>query len=347
LPQNIEYSGGGFLKYTKHCLLLAVLVVGFTCRINALTVGNTNKIELNELSFDLNLYADTRISEFNFQPLVFSANSSTEAGIPTIRYTSEQMDVDIKISPRQQYAASAWLVTVKATCKQDVYLHDVYLSMDNADSPITASLKGPEAIKSGDLSQNRNIIPFTDKAVEYSQPNGKFWIVASNYAECMGVEALTANRIVLYDYKGHFFRKYVQGGTWQQMRDTMYIPDGGSQEWSFLLFSEKPLLLDINRWPGNNQAALCITNDADGETLPRLKAVYEGSNNPANPKYYTKGFFARNIPVSNTVFGTNQANLGDMWSVIQAHGNTIGYHTFTGNADQRSLPNHAEKRLGL
>jgi len=313
--------------------MLAMLMVVFVSRINALTIENTNRITLDDLSFDLNLYADTRISEFTFEPLDFTISSSIEDGNPTITYSSEQMDVDIKFAPRTQYMASAWLVSVKATCKQDVYLHDVYLSMDNADNPISASLKGTDAINSRNSEQNKNVIAFTNKVVEYSNARGSYWIIASNYAECEGVEGLVSNRIVLYDYKGHFFRHYVQGGTWEQMRDTMYIPAGGSQEWSFLLFSQKPLLLDINRWPGNNLAALCITNDADSESLVRLQAVYEGSNNPANPKYYTKGFFARNIPVSNSVFGFNQASLGDIWSAIQAHGNTIGYHTYAGTAD--------------
>ncbi len=90
---------------------------------------------------------------------------------------------------------------------------------------------------------------------------------------------------------------------------------------------------DFNRWPGDNRAALCITNDADSENLKRLKAVYEGSSNSASPKYYSMGFFARNIPVSNTVFGMNQNTLGEMWTTIMNNGNTIGYHTYAGALD--------------
>jgi hypothetical protein len=314
-------------------MLLVILLTAIVCQVHGLTVEGASRVNLNGLSFDLNLYADTRIAEFTYQPLDFSVSSAKSSGIYTLTYTSAEMDVVVSISPRQQYSSSAWLFSINANCKQDLYLHDVYLSMDEVGTPFSATLKGVEAIMAGDPGKNLNIISFRDKAVEYSGQAGKFWIVASNYAECEGVEVLSANRIVLYDYKGHFFRKYVQGGTWEQLRDTMYKPEGGTHKWAFLLFTEQPILLSINRWPADKKAALCITNDADSESLNRLKAVFEGSNNPDNPKYYTQGFFARKIPVSNTVFGFNQSILGDMWTSIKEQGNSIGYHTYSGTAD--------------
>jgi hypothetical protein len=265
--------------------------------------------------------------------LNFDTSASTDDGITNIIYSSPQMDVRLSFYPRDQYEAAAWLVSVNASCKEELYLHDVYLAMDPVDAPIIADLKGIEAINSGDFKDNVNIIPFRDKAVEYAHPNGKLWIVASGYDECGEIEGLSANQIMLYDHKNHFFRRYVQGGTWEVSMDTMYKPAGGSHDWAFLLFAEKPLLLNINRWPGVNRAALCITNDADGENINSLQAVYEGSNNPENPKFYNQGFFARNIPVSSTIFGDKQATLGEMWHRIKDHGNTIGYHTYSSGAD--------------
>ncbi len=325
----------------RNILFVALLIATSAFCSATLSVEAANTVKINEISFDLNLYADTRVATDTYSQIIFEVSSKSEAGTISITYSSPQMDVDVVFSPREQYDASAWLVSVNASCKQELYLHDVYLSMDSPDAPINAHLKGIKAIHSGDFTDNVTITPFRDKAVEFTHPGGNFWIVASGFDECAGVEGLTANRIVLYDYKGHFFRRYVQGGTWEQMMDTMYKPSGSSHEWSFLLFAEKPLLLDINRWPADNKAALCITNDADGENLNSLKAVYEGSNNPENPKYYSKGFFARNIPVSSTVFGCNQELLGEMWANIKDHGNAIGYHTYTQSLDPTGINSQA------
>lgn len=309
-------------------MFIIMLFSLWAAQVLALTVEGANRVHLGGISFDLNLYADTRQEVLNFD-----ISSSTEGENTTIHYSSPKLDVDVCLSPRDQYDAESWLVSVEATYKWNLYLHDVYLSMDPVDAPIIAELKGIEAIHTGDCIDNQSISPYRDKAVEYAHPNGRFWIVASGYDECDGVEGLSDNQIVLYDHKGHFFRRYVPGKSWELMMDTLYKPAGSTHSWSFLLFGEKPALLEINRWPGNNRAALCITNDADGESLDRLKTVFEGSNNPANPKYYNKGFFARNIPVSNTVFGCNQTDLGEIWQTIKNHGNTIGYHTFASDAD--------------
>lgn len=317
----------------RYRIIISLLIAVFSSQIMALSVREQNQVQIGDIAFNLNLYATTRIEGGSVVALNFDTSASTVDGITSIIYSSPQMDVNVSFSPREQYEAPAWLVSVNASCKEELYLYDVFLSMDSVDAPIIADLKGIEAINSGDFADNVNIIPYRDKAVEYAHPNGKLWIVASGYDECGEIEGLSANQIMLYDHKNHFFRRYVQGGTWEVFMDTMYKPAGSSHDWAFLLFAEKPLLLNINRWPGEKRAALCITNDADGENLSALQAVYEGSSNPENPKYYRKGFFARNIPVSNTVFGNRQATLGEMWHKIKDNGNTIGYHTYSPGAD--------------
>jgi len=294
-----------------------------------------NTITVNGIDFDLNLIGDKRISENTYSPLSFDVSRENYADSIRIVYSAPELDITLCLSARNELGVPARLAQARAHFKQEVYLHELYFSMDGNPDPIICSLKGVRAIESGDHGKNINLIPFTDKMAEYSVAGiGKFWIVASNYAECEGVEVLSANRIVLYDYKGHFFR-VMNAATNQTdlLRDTMYRRAGDTHLWSFLIFSEKPYLLDINRWPQGKLAALSITNDADAETLQRLSAVFFGSNNPASPKYLTQGFFARNIPTSNTVFGVNQPVLGDIWHEIKNRGNCIGYHTYDNYAD--------------
>ena len=310
---------------TRTTLLIMVLAT----MAASLGAGPTS-LTLGDISFDLNVRADKRAGEYSYPDLVFTPSSQVWQDSTVIVFSSAELDLRVKVSPRNAYLAQSWLFDVRADFKQETYLHELVLSMDNPQAPVSAELKGVEAIQSGDPSLNRTIGPCMDKAVEFSSGDKRFWIVASGYAECGGLEGLQTNNIVLYDYRAHFFRMHNPATPqYGYLRDTMYKPAGGSHRWGFLLFGEKPLLLDINRWPGDRKAALCISNDADGETLPRLQAVFEGSSNPANPRYYTKGFFARNIPISTTIHGVNQPNLGSMWELIRDHGNRIGWHTYT------------------
>lgn len=237
------------------------------------------------------------MNEYSYPDLVFTPSRQDWPDSTVIVFSSPELDLKVKVSPVNSYLSQAWFFDVRADFKQETWLHELILSMDNPQAPVSAELKGVRAIQSRDPSLNRTIGPFMDKAVEFSNGDKRFWIVASGYAGCEGVEGLSANQIVLYDYRAHFFRQFDQ--TTQQntlLRNAMYKQAGDSHRWGFLLFCEKPLLLDINRWPGDRKAALCISNDADDESLNRLKAVFEGSNNPANPRYYTKGFSPETFP---------------------------------------------------
>ena len=307
-------------------MILAALVCGLGAAANSLNIAG--------ISFDLNAHADKRVGDYSYPQLSFTAAQQAYPDSVVIVFSSPELDLTVNISPHNAYLSQAWLFSVRAAFKQELYLHELYLSLDNALEPVSAELKGIEAIQSGDPSRNRSIGPFMDKAVEYASGLKRFWIVASGYAECEGVEGLTAQNIMLYDFRAHFFRQFNQQTQQTSLlRNTMYKPAGGTHRWGWLFFTEKPLLLELSRWPGDRKAALCISNDADGETLSRLQAVFEGSNNPANPNYYTKGFFARNIPISTTIHGVNQPTLGDMWNLIHSHGNRIGWHTYTMLAD--------------
>jgi hypothetical protein len=315
----------------KAFCLAPVLLLAF---LQVLPAQAQNLVKIGDLEFNLNIHADKRVSDYAYQDISFQTTNQTWPDSTVILYSSPELDLTLNISTRGQYLAPASLFSFRADFKQETYLHELYLTMDNPAQPVRTVLKGVEAILSGDPSRDRNITPYMDKAVQYQCDGKTFWIVASGYNECEGIEGLAGNRIHLYDYRVHFFRAYkraIQSANYP--RDTMYMTEGSVYKWGFLVFTGEPVLLDINRWLGDKRAALCISNDADGETPDRLKAVYEGSNNPTNPKYHTQGFFARNIPVTNTIHGVNQPTLEPLWDMIMEHGNTIGWHTYTMLAD--------------
>ncbi|MBW6514659.1 MAG: T9SS type A sorting domain-containing protein [Candidatus Syntrophosphaera sp.] len=314
--------------------LRLLFLAGILFLAGSLSAQSQQPLVLDGLELSLGLYADARVAENTYQPISFNVSSSTWPDSSVVLFSSPELDLAVAVSPTGQFASRAWQFSLRADFKQETYLHELYLNLSGPDGPAIPVLKGIEAIQTGNPDRNRNAVPYTDMALEYTLGDQRFWTVASNYAGCEGVEGLTANRITLYDYRNHFFRLFnpVTQRT-DILRDTMYKPAGGKHRWGFLLFTEKPVLLDINRWLGDSRAALCITNDADGEILPRLQAVFEGSTDPASPKYLTQGFFARGIPVSTTIHGSNQSTLGQMWTSIQEQGNSIGYHTFATHED--------------
>jgi len=313
-------------------IILSFLLV-FICLSFSYTLTNAPNIWDNSL-FELNIFADQRVGEYNFFNINFVRNQQSYPDSTVIIFSAPELDVKITISPEEKYLSAAYHFNIDAFFKEEIYLHTLYLTMDNREEPIYPLLKGVKAIQKEDSSQNRTITPYMDKAVEYICCDQHFWIVASEYDNCDGIEGLMANKILLYDYHCHFFRarEYISHQPYL-LRNTMYQVQGNVHKWNFLLFNEKPLLIEINRWLGDRKAALCITNDADDETMERLQAVFEGSTNPTSPKYYQKGFFAHNIPITSSIYGINQNSLGSMWTKIQNYGNRIGYHTFSPSPD--------------
>lgn len=313
----------------KKLVLLVVTLLG-----SVILLGQVNRLYFDELNFNLNLHASKRISDNNYQNMSFNISRETWADSIRIVFSNADMDLNVSISPRYQFLRQAWYFDVRADFKQETFVRELWFSLDSSQHLIHAELTGVEAIQNRTEALNRSIGPFMDKAAEFSCGDQRFWIVASGYEGCDGVEAINMNEIVLYTFQAHFFRMFdpvIQRCSIN--RDTMFKAAGESEHWGFLLFTQEPVLLDLNRWLGENKAALCITNDADGETLPRLQAVFEGSDNPSNPSYYTKGFFARNIPVSTTIHGVNEPSLAEMWRLIKSKGNRIGWHTYTMLAD--------------
>ncbi|MBP7310430.1 MAG: hypothetical protein KA984_03980 [Candidatus Cloacimonetes bacterium] len=318
----------------RHIIIaIALLLCG---SLQALSFIGNSRCAVNGEQMDLGIFANKRTPGNIFVPMEFSQSTASYPDSTVILYDAPEIAISVNVSSREQYEVPAFLFKVRAIFKQEVYIHELYLSLNGVVNEVSALLKGVGAIQSGSYLDNKNIMPYTDKAAEFICGDSRFWVVASNYDECGGIEGISENRVTLYDYRGHFFRSYVNAVT-PQLRDCLYLPIGKEASWGFLLFEEMPTLLEINRWLGNKAAALCITNDADMEDVPRLMSAYYGSNNPANPKYLTQGFFAHNIPVTNTVFGANQPILDNLWTSIMEHGNAIGYHTYSSTADDMSL----------
>lgn len=313
-------------------LVLAILLVSTLCA--ALSITDGNLLTVNGMAFRMNLNGEKRIAENAYQRIDYDIVNTGNQPLPGISYLSMEMNVSVGISPVQNMAARGWLVNVDAAFNQEIYLRELRLSLDFIEPQSISTLKGPQAIYHENDLLNERLIFHTDKAIQFNRGDSKFWIVASNYEGCENVESVTANDIFLYDFRAHWMRRYnPNADPTYKLRDTMYRQAGDSFRWSFIIFEEEPLLPDINRWPNGKRAALTISNDADGSTSDRLRAVFFGSNNPANPKYMTQGFVANGIRVSNTVFGANQSLQNAVWMEILNSGNTIGYHTYANTTD--------------
>jgi hypothetical protein len=290
-------------------------------------------LSINALEFELEPYVRIKTGQNLYQIVSFTSTGVESQGIYDIQYSSEILDLAVRILPTESFLKQCRRVEVEAHYKQNIQVKDIALNLIfNPANPVTF-LKGPRAINSGNEADNQNLYPYTDKVIEYRNPAGSFWLAASGYAGCSGVEMLLGNSVRLYDHTLHMARLYTPPNSPDRLIDQMPRSIGQSDSWSFLIFEEKPYLVSINRWMGDKKAALAITHDADAETLSRLQAVYFGSSNPDSPSYMTKGLIANHIPVSNTVFGIDINSLGSVWDAIQDAGNSIGYHTYSSFSD--------------
>ncbi|MDY0152307.1 MAG: hypothetical protein RBS43_08560 [Candidatus Cloacimonas sp.] len=313
------------------CLLW--MFVGYSY-LQGITVDNVTRCTINDLRFNLSLQGEKRVTDFANEPLTFSCSSTANEACITICYTGDDLDLELTLTPKPGLGAKAWLASATASFKTDILLRKLLFKLDFDNPHLVKTLQGVAAINSSNDAENINLCPYTNKAVEFQSGENAFWLVASNYEGCMGVESLGSSTINLYDQALHYFRQYRPGHTQSYYpRDAMHKTVGQTHNWSWLFFEERPFLLDINLWPADKQAALAITNDADRESYDALAAIFWGSNNPQNPKYSNQGLFANNIKISNSVFGCNIPILGGIMDEIVEHGSTIGYHTYQYEAD--------------
>lgn len=295
---------------------------------------NSGTLVFNGQEFRLNPYLQTKNAEYDYETLEFASSITIYPDSSVISFSHSKLSFELSLGRRADLGAEAWQFNIRTRYHTAVQIRDFYLGLDYLGANPQAFYRGPQAIARRDASLNTALIPYTDKAMQIAFADTSLWFVASNYDGCSNVEMLKENAICLYDHTAHLARLYnAPTDQFNIMIDCLYRQPGQSDSWSWLLFTERPVLLTINRWLGKKQAALCITNDADGEADRKLRAVYYGSSLPSSPKYLTTGLVANDIKVTNTVFGASEPLLGYLWQELMDYGNTIGYHSFSNTAD--------------
>jgi hypothetical protein len=296
-------------------------------------IWQDGSLQINGISFNLVPEVHYRTNSNLCETIVFSSEQTVYPDSCRLDFTSEFMDVSIKIVPGQGFLSQDWQVLINQTFKADITIRDVALKIDWLDDKGRVFLRGPKAINSSDPNLNQDLYPFTEKQMQVKQEESSVWIIASGFAGCKDVEWLNSDRIYYYDNSLHFARLYNQTNMNLRLIDIKPCHAGQTDDWSFLLFSEKPFLPDFNLWPYGKRAALAISNDADGETQPKLDALFFGTSDLNSPEYQTSGLAANGIVASNTVFGTNIGSLSGTWDAIESEGSSIGYHTFSNGSD--------------
>ncbi len=287
---------------------------------------------INQKEFQLSPKCFLRTATNIYEELQFSETYQEFSDSVVIQSRNALLDLYLTVKPDKNYV-NCFQAVVEAVYKDQVRICDIYYDLEFIKGERQKILKGPIAIASRNPEDNIDLCPYTDKVIEYNDQISGLWIIGSNYEGCSGIEWIKDYSIRLYDHTLHFARLYNQTNLYDKLIDYMPKNPGDRDRWSFLIFNEKPTLIQINRWFGDKKAAFALTNDADVETELKLKAVYYGSTNADSPKYLNQGLIANGIKVSNTVFSTNFNQLNTLWTELVTFGNTIGYHTYSPVAD--------------
>jgi len=296
--------------------------------------ASDNLISLSSYQVNLTANAVLETDVFTYQPVTFQMSGSTEDNTQSIIYTSTDLSLQADITPKADLGAACLLLSIRVDYHSDLLLHDLSLNLAFPENKPLQVLQGIKAVEMSSEEYNRNQLPYTDKVMEYRSPQASFWIVASNYADCAGVERLTPNTIYLYDHTLHYARQYRPvTQSFDRLKDSKPVQTGQTDTFSFLIFTERPVLTQVNRWLGDKAAALSISNDADFETIQRLQASFFGSTNHHSPKYLTAGLAAKHLHITNSVFGCDIDSMSVLWQQIRAAGNTIAYHSYATYAD--------------
>lgn len=290
--------------------------------------------QLNGIRFRLDPQVTLREAGNTHHDLSFSSSSQTYADSVIISYSHPSVDLRIRVSENRHFHVPAKQVELFAEYHDTLFIRDLAIKTNFTQQQPSYALRGPDAIFSGDPAQNKNLYPFTDRAIQYVFPETSLWLIGSNYEGCANLDWIAEDRVHLYDNALHFARRYnMNTGNFDALTDTMKRHAGDTNYYSFLIFEDEPVILKIKRWPADKDAALVITNDADGESPDRMRSVFFGSSDVTSPKYLTQGIIANNLKLTNTVFGASKAVLAPLWRELQNHGITIGYHTYSSYAD--------------
>ncbi|MDD3534532.1 MAG: T9SS type A sorting domain-containing protein [Candidatus Cloacimonetes bacterium] len=319
----------------KYRFLLICIIF---CLISSLFAQNwylgEGTFVFNGVSLELQPAATQYGEESQHFSLDFSFKSQSYPDSVILSYSHPDMDIHIKVSEYSGFHVPAKRVEISASFHTLQRVIDFRITpVFNSQSP-SGSLRGPKAIFSRNPQDNINLFPYTDRVLEYQFSDRSLWIAAANYAGCANIDWLSENAIHLYDSTLHFARLFDgDAQSFIHRADTLLRKPGDSNYYSFLIFEAQPPLLNISRWPYGKDAALVITNDADGEQPNRMRAAFWGSSNPQSPAYLSKGIIANNIKMSNTVFAASKPQVEPIWREMLDNGITIGLHTYGAYAD--------------
>lgn len=321
--------------FRSFTLMLAGLLLSISFLAAQSWYAGYGVYQLNGIHFKLDPKVTLRSPGSAAYDLSLSSSSQTYADSVIINYTHPSLNVKVKLSViPDRFHVPTKRVEVFSEYFDTVFIQDFALKLNFTQQQPKYALRGPDAINYHDISQNINLYPYTDRAMELVFDDASLWLVGSNYYGCANLDWIEEDRVHLYDNALHFARRYNPDTRhFDTLNDTMKRHPGDSNYYSFLIFEEKPVLLKIKRWPASKDAALVITNDADGESPARMRAVYFGSSDVNSPKYLNEGIIANNLKVTNTVFGASKPVLASLWQELQDHGITIGYHTYGAHAD--------------
>jgi hypothetical protein len=316
-----------YLMIKKFMLLQMWLIVGF---LSGISVSGSNRLLINEIGLTATLVAERRLGSSSQEPITFTAFSESYSDSIAIEYISPEMDLRLSFTKITGFGEGVWQSTARAVFNTEMKLRKLILTFSFEDQPSIHFYAGPSAVKTLDSAYNKMITPYSDKIVAYGNSDHRFWIVASNYRGCDGVEALPVNQVSLYDFALHHFRQYQEGGSQVYYpMDCKPVQAGDQCQWSWLWFQSEPVILALKRWPKDYRAALGITSDPDSGTEDKIQAIYLGSNNPNNPKYGNAGFIKHGIPVSQGIFGVNCTTHGHLYDILLDSSNSIAYHSFS------------------
>lgn len=289
---------------------------------------------LNGISFALRPKVGILENPEWHRDLVFEKSVESSSDGTIHRYHNPDMELEIKLSEKKGLHAKAKQVEITAQYHQELSIVDFRLETLFDEMVPESILRGAQAIDARNPELNKNLYSFTDRIMQYQFKEGALWFAASGYDGCTNSEWLAEDAIVFYHHSLHFARRFNPATAHFTLRTDALKRKAGDRDYhSFLIFEEKPVVLNVMRWPAGKEAALVITNDADGEGLAKLYAVFFGSSNPDSPKYLKQGIIANNIKMTNTVFGASKPVMADAWRDLEAHDIKIGYHTATPYAD--------------
>jgi hypothetical protein len=268
------------------------------------------------------------------QNLTFVAQTVDTPTGTRLEFTNELLNLHLSLTPMPNLGNNLWQVNVSADYSADISLYSMAVRFDWVNPNLITAYLGTSAILQRSVALNQDLCPYRDKIVEYTAPDSSIWVIGSNYEGCEGVERIEANTVYFYDYRLHYGRLYDKARRrFEQKTDIKPCLASQSDSYAFLLSTAKPLMPRINRWLGDHQAALSISNDADGGNGKKLYALFWGSSVNGSPKYMTQGIFANHIKLSNTIFGADFANQNQIWTSMRNRGIAIGYHTYTKDGD--------------